>query len=224
MVPLDASNGCPIAGPVGVHAVLLDRSDPISPLQVQRLRQVINQAVNEAEIGERIDLYVLTADGTQAMAPRFSLCRPKSEGSMWTETHTHIHDRYVTRFQQPLEQALSELTQPSSSDNSPIMESIKAVCVAAFGSLRSGIPTKLTIASDMIQYSKLLDHYKQRDFELFSHTSAYSEVVTDCHAARVDILYLVRPRDVHVQDRKHELFWEKFFNHENAALMRIEAI
>src|SRR5689334_9023424 len=67
-VEVDAVS-CPRAGPVAVHAVLLDQSDPITPLQAQRLSQVIDRVVGEAEIGERIDLYVLTSDGTKALVP-----------------------------------------------------------------------------------------------------------------------------------------------------------
>jgi hypothetical protein len=223
-VPLDAGTSCPVAGPVGVHAVLLDQSDPITPLQAQRLAQVVDRLIDETAVGERIDLYVLTSDGTQAMTPRLSLCRPKPDGNVWTENPKRIHDRYVARFRHPLDQALKSLTEPSPTKTSPIMESVKAVCVAAFGGLPSGTPVRLTIASDMIQYSPVLDHYKQRDFETFSRTPAYNEVLADCRRARVNILYLVRPRDVRVQDRKHELFWEKFLDHVNASLTRLETI
>ncbi len=223
-VPLESGTSCPVAGPVAVHAILLDQSDPITPVQAQRLSQVVDRIVDEAAIGERIDLYVLTVDGTQALIPRLSLCRPKSEGSIWTENPKRIHDRYVARFRQPLDEALKALMVPSAARSSPIMESVKAVCVAAFGGLPRDTTARLTIASDMIQFSNLLDHYKQRDFNMFSKTPGFNEVLADCHRAATDVLYLVRPRDVHVQDRKHQLFWEKFFDHENASLNRMEAI
>lgn len=223
-VPLDAGTSCPIAGPVAVHAILLDQSDPITPVQAQRLSQVVDRIVDEAVVGERIDLYVLTVDGTQALTPRLSLCRPKSEGSIWTENPKRIHDRYVARFREPLDEALKALMVPSTANSSPIMESVKAVCVAAFGALPRDTPVRLTIASDMIQFSSLLDHYKQRDFDTFSKTPSFNEVLADCHRAATDVLYLLRPRDVHVQDRKHQLFWEKFFDRENASLNRMEVI
>lgn len=223
-VPLDTGTSCPIAGPTAVHAILLDQSDPITPLQAQRLSQIVDRVIDEASIGERIDLYVLTADGTQALTPRLSLCRPKSEGSIWTENPKRIHDRYVARFRQPLDETLKALMTPSPAKTSPIMESVKAVCVAAFGALPRDTPVRLTIASDMIQFSSLLDHYKQRDFDVFSKSPSYNEVLADCHRAATDVLYLVRPRDVRVQDRKHQLFWEKFFDRENASLNRMEAI
>jgi hypothetical protein len=76
----------------------------------------------------------------------------------------------------------------------------------------------------MIQFSPLLDQYRQRDYEKFASSAASKEVLADCHHARVDVLYLVRSRDVRVQDRRHQLFWERFFDHENAVLMSMETI
>ena len=143
---------------------------------------------------------------------------------MWTENPKRIHDLYVAKFRQPLDEALRLLMTPSPSQNSPIMESIKAVCVASFGGIPRDTPARLTIASDMIQYSKILDHYKQRDFDVFAKTPAYNEVLADCHRAGVDVLYFTRPRDSRVQDRRHQLFWEKFFDRDNSSLNRMETI
>jgi hypothetical protein len=215
---------CPAGGPTAVHAVLLDRSDIITPLQAQRIRQVFDRIMDSADVGERIDLYVLAADEKQALAPKVSMCRPKSDGNMLNENPVKIRERYISKFKKPLEDALAPIMAPATSPTSPIMESVKAVCVAAFGTLPQGAPAQMTIASDMIQFSPLLDHYRQRDYETFASTAASKEVLADCHHAHVDIIYLVRPRDVHVQDRRHQLFWERFFDHENAVLMSMEAI
>ena len=76
----------------------------------------------------------------------------------------------------------------------------------------------------MIQHSKILDHYQQRDFDVFAKSSGYNQILANCHQAGVDVLYFTRPRDARVQDRKHQLFWEKFFERENAFLNRIEVI
>ena len=223
-VEVDASTLCPSSGPTAVHAILLDQSDPITPIQAQRLGQTVEKVVEEAAVGDRIDLYVLTRDSAQALTPKLSLCRPQSEGSVWTENPKRIHDRYIARFRQPLDGALKLLMTPSPSQNSPIMESVKAVCVAAFGSLPRDVSAKLTVASDMIQFSRLLDHYKQRDFDTFLKTPGWNEVAADCHRAAVNVLYFTRPRDSRVQDRRHQLFWERFFDRENASLNRMETI
>ena len=223
-VDLDTATLCPSTGPVAVHAIMLDQSDPITPLQAQRLGQVVDKVVDGAAVGERIDLYVLTQDSAQALRPRLSLCRPKPEGNMWTENPKRVHERYVARFRQPLDEALRLLMVPSPAKNSPIMESVKAVCVAAFGAIPRDIPARLTVASDMIQFSRLLDHYKQKDFEVFVKTPGWNEVAADCHSAGVNVLYFTRPRDSRVQDRRHQLFWERFFDRENASLNRMETI
>jgi len=223
-VAVDEATMCPVAGPTAVHAILVDRSDAITPLQAQRLHQVLDRIVSEASVGERIDFYVLAGDGTQALAPVVSLCRPKSNGNDLYENSARIREKYEERFKRPLEDTLAMMTRPSNEESSPIMESIKAVCVAAFGNLRNGNIARLTIASDMIQYSHLMNHYKSKEFEKFASTSSYKEVLADCHQASVDVIYLVRPKDVHVQDRRHQLFWEKFFDRENATLRSMEAL
>jgi hypothetical protein len=222
--PPNPETMCPATGPTAVHAVLLDRSDVITPLQAQRIRQVFERIMDNADVGERIDLYVLAADEKQALAPKVSMCRPPSDGSMLSENPARIRERYINKFKKPLEDALTPMMAPATSPSSPIMESVKAVCVAAFGTLPQGTPAQMTIASDMIQFSPLLDHYRQRDFDKFASTPAYKEVLADCHHAKVDVLYLVRPRDTHVQDRRHQLFWEQFFDRENAVLMSMETI
>ena len=167
---------------------------------------------------------MLAHDGTQSLAPVISLCRPKSDGNVLFENPKRIHERYIQRFRQPLDDTLRGRTAATTSDISPIMESIKAVCVAAFGALPRDAPAHLLVVSDMIQNSKVLNHYRQRDFDAFSHSPGYAQVLADCHRASVNVLYLVRPRDQRVQDRMHQLFWEKFFDHENAVLKRLEAI
>jgi hypothetical protein len=91
---------------------------------------------------------------------------------MLTENPKRIHERYIARFRQPLDAALKALVAPSASQTSPLMESVKAVCVAAFGTLPHDATARLMIASDMIQYSRILNHYKQRDFEAFAKTPA----------------------------------------------------
>lgn len=223
-VALDPVTMCPVTGATAVHAVLVDRSDAITPIQAQRIRQVFDQIVEGAAVDERIDVYVLAENGTQALSPTVSMCRPKSQGNDLYENSAKLHENYVARFKKPLEAALAPVMAPATESASPIMESVKAVCVSAFGELKGDAPARLTIASDMIQFSPLLNHYKERDFEKFKATPAYREVLADCHHARVDVLYLTRPRDVRVQDRYHQLFWEYFFDHEDAVLMSMEAI
>src|SRR3954453_19583763 len=54
--PLGADN-CPLSGPRAVHVIMIDRSDPISGQQAQRIRQRVQQLKNDAPFGARFDVY-----------------------------------------------------------------------------------------------------------------------------------------------------------------------
>jgi hypothetical protein len=220
----DKVSSCPITGPVAVHAVLVDNSDPLTPLQAQRLAQRVEIIAHSAALDERVDYYLLTAGGDAVAAPEVSLCRPPSDGNALTENPERIRRAYVAKYLEPLRGALRNTETPQESATSPIMESIKAVCVGAFGALPSGVPARLTIASDMIENTRVLNQYRPYETNAFLRSTPLSGVLADCHGAEVDILYLTRLRDSRFQTRAHQQFWEKFLDRMNARLMSMERI
>jgi hypothetical protein len=223
-VPHDKQSGCPLSGPIAVHAILVDRSDPLTPVQSERLHQLVEDVAVHAAVDERVDLYVLTSGGGAAATPVLSLCRPPSEGNRLTENPERLRRAFAQRFLNPLESAVNEFSQPTETPDSPIMESVKAVCVTAFGGLNSKVRTQLSIASDMIENSPVLNQYRPYDVESFFRSPKVALVLADCHGANVDILYFTRPRDARYQTRMHELFWERFLDRMNARLMSMERI
>ena len=76
----------------------------------------------------------------------------------------------------------------------------------------------------MIENSKSLNQYKPYDADSFLRGQRVASVLADCRAAKVDLLYLLRPRDARIQTRGHQLFWEKFLNRMNASLISVEPI
>lgn len=223
-VPHDKVSGCPKDGPVAVHAILIDRSDPLTPLQAQRLTQLVEAVAKSAAVDERLDLYVLTAGGGAVAVPEVSLCRPRSEGSQLTENPERMRRAFENRYLEPVRDALKRVETPQEAANSPIMESIKAVCVGAFGGLPRTARARLTIASDMIENSTALNQFKPYDTASFLRGPRITPVLADCHSAGVDVLYLNRPRDARVQTPGHILFWEKFLERMNASLNSVERI
>ena len=220
----DQTTLCPSTGPTAVHVVLLDRSDPITPLQAQRVRQLVDRIIEDAQPGERVDLYVAEGDGREALLPRVSLCNPGREGNPYYQNPRRIRERYEASFKAPVERTLASLLEPSGRNNSPIIESIKSVCVAAFGPLPQGRPTRVTVVSDMLQNSNLISHFRERDFEAFARSPRLTLALADCRSAQFSVLYLLRPEHRRIQDRGHQLFWEKLIDRNNARLIRMEAI
>ena len=223
-IPHDKIFGCPRDGPVAVHAILIDRSDPLTSLQAQRLTQLVEAVARSAAVDERLDLYFLTAGGGAVAVPEVSLCRPRSEGNQLTENPERMRRAFEKRYLDPVRDVLKRVETSQEAATSPIMESIKAVCVGAFGALSRAAHAHLTIASDMIQNSAALNQFKPYDIASFLRGPRISPVLADCHAAGVDVLYLVRPRDSRVQTPGHILFWEKFLERMNASLNSVERI
>lgn len=220
----DATTLCPQKGVQAVHAVLVDRSDPLSPLQAAQVRQHLLAIVAGAQPGERIDLYVADADGRSPPAPVFSMCSPGREANPIYQNPARIRQRYEEAFRQPIEQAIAALLSPATADTSPIMESIKTVCVGSFGPLPPGTPARLTIVSDMLQNSPLMNHHRDRDFARFLAGPRLASVLTDCRSARVHILYVLQPRYRTYQTRQHQIFWENLLDRMNARVIAIDLI
>src|SRR5262245_60168088 len=75
-VRLDVNTNCPVNGPTAVHAILIDRTDPIDPVQVKQVRQAIERYVRNSRIGERFDLYTINGDAVTALLAQASVCNP----------------------------------------------------------------------------------------------------------------------------------------------------
>lgn len=222
--PIDSTTLCPRRGVLAVNAVLVDRSDPISPLQATQIRNALDAIVRNAQAGERIDLYVADADGRAAPAPVLSLCSPGREANPIYQNPDNIRRRFDEAFRRPIEDAIDALLSPSRSDSSPIMESIKTACVGSFGSLSPSIPARLTIVSDMLQNSPMMNHFRDRDFAQFLTSSRLAPVLTDCRSARVRILYILRTQYRAYQTRHHQIFWENLLDRMNARVTAIDLV
>lgn len=222
--PIDSTTLCPRRGVLAVHAVLVDRSDPISPLQATQIRNALNTIVKDAQAGERIDLYVADADGRAAPAPVLSLCSPGREANPIYQNPDNIRKRYEEAFRRPIEETLTALLSPSRNDSSPIMESIKTACVGSFGSLPAGIPVRLTIVSDMLQNSPVMNHFRDREFARTLTSPRLASVLADCRSARVHILYVLQPQYRAYQTRQHQVFWENLLDRMNARVTAIDLV
>lgn len=225
--PIDPATLCPRAGPVAVHAVLIDRSDPISPLQATRVRQVLDAAAFGSQPGTRVALYVAESDGVAALAPVLALCNPGREANPLYQNPRLIREKYERDFKARLDSAISALLSPSTRQTSPIMESLKAVCVDAFGAAPAGVPLRLTIVSDMLQHSAVASHYRERDVEALLRSPRLQALRADCRGADVDIVYLLRPTRTGqpgVQTRAHQSFWDRYLQLLNARPRSMEPI
>jgi hypothetical protein len=228
---LDADN-CPTRGPKAVHAILIDRSDPITPLQKQQVLQAIQAQIFAARAGERFDLFVAEGDAVNTLAPSVRVCSPGrgADASSIYQNPEMIQQAFEERFVRILEAELRKLLEPSSRQNSPILESIKAAAVASFGAVDAATPKRLIIISDLIQHTALNSHYRgETDFEDLSRRAQWRSLQANLTSVKVTAFYLLRsnarrPSGRPLQDRGHQLFWERAIRASGGDLIELRTL
>lgn len=226
-VEIDQATLCPKQGPVAIHAVLIDRSDPITPLQQTRVRQRMEEIVAAAPIGGRVAIYLAESDGIEALPPLLTLCNPGSEANPLYQNPRRWRERYELEFRQRIDTVLDRLILPSTRQTSPIAESLKALCIDAFGRAPERVPLKLTIISDMIQHSPVASHYRDRDYRALVRSPRLQALLADCKGAEAHVLYLLRPTPqgrLAIQTRQHQEFWDLFMQRINLRPIGMEPI
>ena len=231
-VALDADTNCPKKGPRAVHVVMFDRSDPISPQQGQRIKQIVDRLKNDASFGERFDLYTFEGDTSNVLEPILRICAPgrPEDANQWIENPEQIKRRYELRFTSVLDRTVDQLLQTSMRSTSPIIESMRAAAITSFGPYERGdLPLRLTMISDMVQNTTLNNQFKvEPSFQQLSRTSAWSSLQPHLKGAETDILYLLRPSahrgPTPIQTRGHQQFWEDLIAGSGGRLNTIEPI
>lgn len=230
-VQLDASTNCPLTGPHAIHVIMIDRSDPISGQQAQRIKQDIQEAKDRAPFGTRFDLYTFEGDLEHAMLSVAQVCVPgkPNEANALIEAPERVRALYEERFSKPLDSAIDNLLVASTRPVSPILESLRAAAQTSLGPVSEGLPLRLTIVSDLIQHSSTWSHYRSApDFEAMSRSFAWSSLRPQLKGAHVDVLYLLRPNATRngspIQSRGHQGFWEKVIQAGGGTLDRVEPL
>lgn len=214
---IDQATQCPTAGPAAVHAVLVDRSDPITPQQAQRVKQELQRLIAAAKAGERFDLYVVEGDSANTLSPVVSVCSPGrgADANRLYQNPEQIQQRFDQQFVRRLEGALDGLLTGGARPNSPIIESIRAAAITSFGSVQLGsVPLQMTVISDLVQHSPANSHFRgEISFNDLSRKPIWREIQPNLRGAKVRFLYLLRasarrPNGVPIQNRGHQAFWE----------------
>ena len=216
-IAIDEATNCPLAGPLAVHAIIIDQSDRISGQQAQQVRQLLTKVRRDAAFGTRFDIYTFEGNATDELHPRLAVCAPgkPEDANELYENPDQIRKTYEEKFARIVDNALDALLQTDTLPNSPIIESIRAGSITSFsGAEVSPEHLKLTLISDMIQNSAHLSQFRSNaGFEQLSKSPSWPSLRPHLRGAKVRILYLMRPdaaRDGKpIQSRGHQVFWEE---------------
>ncbi len=215
---LDANSLCDAKGPSAVTVILIDATDPIGPIQRQKINDGIARVVARLQANERVEIFEIRPD-KDLLRPDFSKCRPASEAetSEWTGNKRQAKERFDREFGSVLQQVLDRSLTQNSSETSPIMEAIQAAAEKAFGApdLRADVPhftKQLIIVSDMMQNSQAGgSHYENvPSFTEFETSPVFREFSSDLRDVHVQVFYLWKKDAIRIQGLRHGEFWREW--------------
>lgn len=227
-VQLDPDTLCPVSGPVAVTALLIDRSDPLTPIQELAIRQEFDAIKHAVPRYGALEIYAVNPTEAAPLEVIIRRCNPGdgSDTNPFTGNSTLQQKRWRDGFVQPIDELLQRMLLPGRSDTSPILESIQSVALTAFPKLLPATaPRRLVIVSDMLQHTSGLSHYKAEvDFEHLQQTPYWRKVRADLRGVEVSILYLRRETGQQVQNRSHIVFWQESIAAMGGVLANVRAI
>lgn len=231
---LDTDTGCAKTGPKSTTIIMIDTSDPFSPIQEASLRRFIRTLITPPKHGERITAnsdsanyvekghllvaYRIMKDDETAPELLFRSCNPGNpDDRTFVDKLTEGKTLAVLKwadFENNVIGAIPQGLGRNSSPTSPIIETLKYVRGVEFPSpadLKSSGRNagSIFIVSDMLQHSRRLSHYR----ELLPAVEVPSRFALDLTGIDIGVRYLKVRRYAHLQygARPHFRWWREFF-------------
>jgi hypothetical protein len=150
--PRDAQSLCLKTGAIGHTLVLVDKTDPWSPVQAERLKKLVKRLSDELPAERLLSIYVFNDAFEPNFPPLLALCNPGRTVSELIGNPRRDYVRWVEKFGRPLDEALAVLAQPAKGNLSPIVEAIGDVLARRENRVAEG-DRALVLVSDMLQNS-----------------------------------------------------------------------
>ena len=159
--PFDEKTLCIVSDTPPPHtAIILDKTDEYDDAQAELIADLIRRTRERLDVGERLTIFELDADGQFDPRGAFSLCNPgrgAQVNPLFRNPHM-IEERYAALFEAPMEAVLDDLVTPKEAPSSPILEAIARLGQTENFSDR--VPRRrIVIVSDMLQNSTLFSAY-----------------------------------------------------------------
>lgn len=209
-VEIDAATGCPTSGPSAVTAILFDRTDPINDKQKLFLKNKLDSFQEKTQKHEEVDTYSLEDQGDRIVRPLLRLCDPGkgTDVSSLTGNPELLRERWDQQFDTPLREMMDALREGGGAKTSAIFEAIQSVSLQSFQNPKAGVsaPKQLIIISDLIQFTKTLDFYRDDlNYQTFQQSIEARRLRTNLSGVSIEVLFIPRARP----DRINRLvrFW-----------------
>jgi hypothetical protein len=198
-VELDTATGCPVSGPSAVTAILFDRTDPINDKQKLFLQNKLDEFQSKTtQKYEEVDTYSLEDQGNRIVTPHLRLCDPGkgNDVNSLTGNPKLVHERWQNQFDTPLREMMGAMREGGGAKTSAIFEAIQSVSLQSFQNPKTqNVPKRLIVISDLIQFTKTLDFYKDElKYTTFQQSNEARRLHTNLTGVNVQVLFIPRAR------------------------------
>ncbi len=227
--PIDYATGCPKDGNYSaIFAVLLDTTDPLSPVQQAIVEKKLDEFAEKVPRYGKLEVFSVRPSSDRLIEPLLKVCNPgrASDTNQWTGNPRLDEKRWHEKFMDPLDKSLKvALSGSVSAKQSPIMEEVQEVSVQAFFETPQKTSKRLAIVSDMLQNSVVLNQYRRPEsFEEFEHQRSFVKVRPELNDVGVTILYVRRSSEFNRQGERHVEFWQSFFAASGARIEEVMSV
>lgn len=222
---IDQSTLCPLTGPRAMTAVLIDVTDEMAPVQVSKLRELVRQQINQAEVGTEFSLGMVTDDASR-LGSLVALCKPRAGGdvSAAVQNVRLVEERYKERFLDPLNGIFDQMLTATEAKQSPIMEGLQRLISETPGFVTFAGPKRVIIVSDLLQHSDAMSFYRGESWDSFRQSRASQRLSKDLGDADIDVIQIPRPSGWKGDPAVLEDFWIRYFDHQGAHLPKVRIL
>lgn len=206
-------------------AIVIDATDNFSKTQAILVKKELDALLKSSVLDERITLYVL-GEKIVEDTERLSVCNPGdgSQKSELTSNKRRLREQWEESFYLRLSDEVDNLIGENRADWSPILEMLKLVSINTMYDSEAA-EKRIIFVSDMLHHTKEFSHYEKRpDYESFKETAYHLEQKPHLSDVDLTIFYIVRPRDINLQNRGHVRFWESLTTSNGGRISRVKTI
>ncbi len=210
----DPDTFCPVNGASALTVIAIDATDPFDAVQKREIDNRVRTLLGQMERGHRLDIYTMDA-GRQTLASRvFSKCNPGQATRLdqVAGQPTRVERIYREEFAAAITQALEVTIEAGAANQSPIVESVRAIAADALGDVAGSVPRRLIIVSDLVQHSDIYSMFRSGvgQFDDFSRSANYAAAQTNLRRADVELVVILRPEYARFQNRALIQWWEEY--------------
>lgn len=227
------------------HVVLIDPTDPLSPVEANAVRTKLLHYKETLKPGERLTLLAIMPDSASLrLREFFSRCRPE-DGTNANELYVNkgrLQRRYREQFEGPLKAAIKAVTTVGRAHTSPMLETLYKISTLPTFEPQATLYRTLLIISDLLERSQELNQYqlykkaphrRKKGLQLYVPPYNWADVQQSPQVrsmqgrfAGVEVHILLRTKmDTRpYQHEAHRQLWTTFFQTAGAASYQVQPL